>query len=106
MKSKGTPHPQAICDKEAGKSHYHSRSTMIGGSWSSLYKCPSCGRETRQNTNWLGQRVVTCDGVRIRLVKGSLQLRVSDQQARNPGISTAEAVDRVAEILGHRPDGL
>lgn len=37
--------------------HYSNRN------WSALFRCPVCGSEKRQNTNFLGRRVMLCRGV-------------------------------------------
>ena len=32
--------------------------------WSFQFECPACHRAVRQNTNFLGRRVMGCDGER------------------------------------------
>lgn len=39
-----------------GRYHYRN--------WSFEFKCAACGRTVRQNTNFLGRRVMGCDGER------------------------------------------
>jgi rubredoxin len=42
--------------------------------WSDKFVCPACGKSKRQSLNFLGSRVLVCDGESIRVVaKGGLR---------------------------------
>lgn len=36
-----------------------------GGHWILQFTCPKCGRQGKFHRNYLGQRVVTCDGLKF-----------------------------------------
>ena len=40
-------------------------STYVGRGWTKVFRCPVCGKETRQHLNFLGGRMVMCDGLSI-----------------------------------------
>lgn len=52
-------HDKAKCAEVPGSYHYHGRS------YSYEFRCPTCGRTCRQNTNFLGQRGLFCDGLKF-----------------------------------------
>ena len=59
---------------EGGNEHlrFHERS------WSNQFKCPTCEREIRLNTNFLGQRVVVCNGEKTVRIKRSEWRQIKD----------------------------
>jgi hypothetical protein len=50
------PHLPAVCQR-SGRPWYNYKS------WSATFRCPVCGRERRQNLNFLGQRQLLCNGM-------------------------------------------
>lgn len=55
-----TSHEPAVC-KKTGPGYFRK-------SWTWDFVCPECGRKVRANTNFLGQRVVMCDGIKTARV--------------------------------------
>lgn len=53
-------HEKVQC--QLAHSHYKGRSTAQGGAWIDLYRCLICGREGKFIANFLGKRVIWCDG--------------------------------------------
>jgi hypothetical protein len=39
--------------------------------WSDAFQCPTCEQKRRYSLNFLGQRKVICDGVKIAASQGS-----------------------------------
>ena len=91
-------HGKAICDPVPGSSQFHATTARVYGSWSTVYQCPCCPRKTRQNCNFLGKKLVVCDGQRFHKELSSLTLSVSDICARR-GVTTAEAIDLSATAM-------
>lgn len=89
-------HGKAICDPVPGSSQFHATTARVYGSWSTVYQCPCCDRRTRQNTNFLGRKKVICDGQKFYKEPLTLDLRVTDYRARNPGVSVADAIEQIA----------
>lgn len=58
-------HAATICPRDVATNQYN------GKNWSAQFKCPACGRATRQNLNFLGRRSVVCDGVKFTKVNGA-----------------------------------
>lgn len=60
-------HPPTVCERQ------HKTRYICGGGrgagHSDLFVCLKCQRETRQALNWLGQRLVMCDGVKFTKVR-------------------------------------
>ena len=52
-------HAETVCKRNVRLTHYS------GKSYSSPFDCPVCGRSGRFNLNYLGLRVVTCDGTKF-----------------------------------------
>ena len=38
----------------------------VGKGWKALFKCDCCGKETWQHLNFLGQKVLVCNGEKIK----------------------------------------
>lgn len=51
------PHASVEMEQVPRSYHYHTKS------YSYLFRCPSCGWEKRQNTNYLGRRKMVCNGI-------------------------------------------
>jgi RNA polymerase subunit RPABC4/transcription elongation factor Spt4 len=49
-------------------SRYHHKSTRQVGYWMNEYRCPVCQREGKFHRNWLGQRIIMCDGTKFTKV--------------------------------------
>jgi hypothetical protein len=57
-------HPPVECKRMMGlELHYSFKN------WSDRFKCPVCEKSKRQSLNFLGSRVLTCDGENISITK-------------------------------------
>lgn len=52
-------HPPVECKQDNRSAQFHMKS------WSYRFTCPTCGNSKRQNTNYLGRRLLICDGQKI-----------------------------------------
>ena len=59
----GPTHAPAPAEKRISTHRYSFRNHSYE------FACPVCGRAKRYNTNFLGRRVVTCDGEKFTLVR-------------------------------------
>lgn len=76
------PHKHQVCTKlDATGSNNRLSSSPGGASWSFEFRCPACGRTGRFNTNFLGSRVVVCDGIKFSKRKWDLELAVAEHDA-------------------------
>jgi predicted RNA-binding Zn-ribbon protein involved in translation (DUF1610 family) len=50
-------HETTPMERVARSEHYSNRN------WSVLFRCPKCGKQKRQNTNFLGRRKMDCNGL-------------------------------------------
>lgn len=65
-------HDWVLCDEVPHSYHYSGRS------YSYQFKCPTCGKTCRQNTNFLGQRGLFCDGVNFRTGPSKLDIHLGN----------------------------
>lgn len=49
-------HPEVNCERIKRETFY------VGKGWKSRFVCPTCGRSSFQHLNFLGQRVLVCNG--------------------------------------------
>lgn len=62
-KQPGVRHEVTQCSESGA--WYHHRSNAKTGQWKLEFTCPDCGRKGKFLRNYLGQRVVMCDGIRF-----------------------------------------
>lgn len=58
-----TPHAPAIAVKDLASHRYSFRNHSYA------FACPVCGLTKRYNANYLGRRVITCDGEKFTLTR-------------------------------------
>ena len=57
-------HPPVVCRRMMGLELRYSFKN-----WSDRFKCPVCEKSKRQSLNFLGSRVMVCDGETIQVAK-------------------------------------
>lgn len=77
----GAKHSAVRADKTGIPARYSYKN------WSREYRCPECGRQGWFNENFLGERVVVCDGHRFHRIKPTFG------GCRAAGLSIRELMD-------------
>lgn len=63
-KPKREAHPANLCDRAVPLGAPENL-TYCGRSYRARFRCPICGRTVWQNLNYLGQRLLVCEGTRF-----------------------------------------
>lgn len=64
-KAKRPPHPAAFCEVKAGDHFFNGSMARHCGQWVPRFTCPTCGRQMRMPSNYLGDGKLACTGERF-----------------------------------------
>lgn len=66
MSAKRPEHPATFCIVRPGDTYFHGRMSRHCGQWVPRYTCPTCGRQMRMPSNYLGaEGKLVCTGDRF-----------------------------------------